>query len=324
MSHPPQESPFHWGELEAQQRQGVAMDRLAEVGGRLIRDYLLDQHSEFYAQLPFIVLGALDDRNRPWVSLMTGCPGFVSTPDDTHVRIQAKPLFGSPLEHQIKLGAEIGILGIMLENRRRNRVNGRVSSLDSEALTLKVTQSFGNCPKYIQTRGIEILDEIAQPRVPRVVTQGSQLDAAGRAMIDKADTLFLATVYQTSSEDKDGHQTHGVDTSHRGGKPGFVRLEDDQTFIFPDFSGNNLFNSVGNMVTNPKTGFLFIDPDTRDLLYLTGQVQIIWDGPEVDAFQGAERLIRFQIDEWRRVAASLPFQFTFDEYSPYTLGTGEW
>lgn len=121
-----------------------------------------------------------------------------------------------------------------------------------------------------------------------------------------------------------GNSAFGADASHRGGRPGFVRVEDDRTLIFPDFTGNFHFNTVGNILLNPNAGFLFINFETRDLFYLTGHADIIWEGEAVNAFTGAERLIRIHINESRRVRASLPIQFTFGEYSPFLQNSGSW
>ena len=143
-------------------------------------------------------------------------------------------------------------------------------------------------------------------------TRSEGFDAKTRALIERADTLFIATAYTDGGDSLN----QGADVSHRGGKPGFVKVLDDRTFAFPDFSGNNHFNTVGNIVLNPKAGFLFVDFETRDLVYMTGTAEIVWDGPEVSAFAGAERLIRFHASEVIRVEGSLPLGFTFGDYSP--------
>lgn len=149
---------------------------------------------------------------------------------------------------------------------------------------------------------------------------GDRLDATAKTLIATSDTLFIATAYRAGKDDP----SFGADASHRGGKPGFVRIEDDQTFILPDFTGNFHFNTVGNILLNPQAGFLFIDFETRDLLYLTGRADIIWGGDEVDAFLGTERFIRFHVKAWRRVKASLPLRFQFGEYSPMLQQSGSW
>ena len=313
------ESPFHEGEQAVQTRMGVR-DKMEKSGRRIIRDYLPEQHREFYHLLPFLVVGTTDGQQRPWVSLLTGPSGFITSPNPQQLHIATQPLFGSPLADQLRLGQDIGILGILPENRRRNRVSGQISAVDETGITVAIAQAFGNCPQYIQTRHLDVLPDITQPQLAKPIEQGMQLDAAAQALITKSDTLFIATAYQAN---QDG-PSFGADASHRGGKPGFVKVESDRTFVFPDFTGNFHFNTVGNILLNPKAGFLFIDFDTRDLLYLTGQAEIVWEGEEVNAFAGAERLIRVHVDEWRRVSVSLPLKFEFGEYSPFLKPTGSW
>ncbi|ASC70109.1 hypothetical protein XM38_010390 [Halomicronema hongdechloris C2206] len=312
-------SPFHAGEQAVQTRMGVR-DKLEKLGRRVVRDYLADQHREFYHLLPFLIVGTLDHQGHPWASILTGPPGFITAPDPYHLRMATQPLFGSPLADHLTAGADIGILGILPENRRRNRSTGRISAVDDAGITVAIAQTFGNCPQYIQTRTMEVLPEVADPGQAKHIVQGERLDDAAKALISRSDTLFIATAY-TPSQDS---PAFGADASHRGGNPGFVRVEDDQTLIFPDFTGNFHFNTVGNILLNPSVGLLFIDFDTRDLLYLTGQADIIWEGEEVTAFLGAERFIRIHVEAWQRVAASLPLQFQFGEYSPMLQHSGSW
>ncbi len=312
-------SPFHIGERQVQERLGVR-DRLEAIGQQMIRDHLLDQHRDFYAGLPFVLLGSVDGAGRPWASLVPGRPGFVETPDAYTLDIAARPLFGDPLGEALSVGAEIGFLGIEPATRRRNRLTGRIVGVGEVGFSIAVKQSFGNCPQYIQTRDIELLDAIDAPQAERPVGKSSAFDDRTRALIAAADTFFIATAHESSGD----AVSSGADVSHRGGRPGFVRVEDERTFVFPDFSGNRFFNTIGNIIANPKAGFLFVDFETRDLVYLTGSAEIVWDGEEVEAFTGAERLIRFHLDEAVRVEGSLPMKVTFGEFSPVLDGTGDW
>lgn len=323
-------SPFHAGEQAAQARMGVR-DKIETMGQRMMRSYLPEQHREFYSLLPFLLIGISDEQGRPWASLLVGRPGFVTSPDAYHLKILAQPLFGSPLATQLKVGADIGILGILLENRRRNRATGKIIAIDDEGVTVAISQAFGNCPQYIQTREIEVLPDIAFPQQQKRVIQGDhRLDDKAEALITQSDTFFIATAYSDIlhknevNTDDSSDLSLGADVSHRGGKPGFVRIDQHQILTFPDFSGNLIYNTIGNILMNPQAGFLFIDFDTRDLLYLTGRAEVIWEGEEVDAFLGAERLIRFHTEEWIRVTSSLPLQFRFNEYSPVLKQTGSW
>lgn len=313
------ESPFHRGEQQVQERLGVR-DKIESFARRVVRDHMPEQHREFYAMLPFVLLGTLDDRGRPWASLVPGRPGFMTSPEARVLEIAARPLFGDPLHETLKPGADVGLLGIQLETRRRNRITGRVASVRPDGFAIAIGQAFGNCPQYIQARAIEVLPEIDDAARRRPVTRSDRFDPRTRALIERADTLFIATAY---TEDRNA-PSQGADVSHRGGKPGFVRVEDDRTFAFPDFSGNNHFNTVGNILLNPKTGFLFLDFEAGGLVYMTGAAEIVWEGEEVRAFAGAERLIRFRAEEVIRVEDSLPLRFGFGDYSPMLDHTGSW
>ena len=312
-------SPFHKGERLAQERVGVR-DMIEKVGQRVIRDYLPDQHREFYAELPFVLLGTVDGEGRPWASLVPGRPGFMSTPDARSLDIGMRPLFGDPLNQTLQSGAHMGVLGIQPDTRRRNRMSGRIAAIRPEGFTITVDHAFGNCPQYIQTRTVETQPDIDQPERERPVSRLGRFDDTVRQMIERADTLFIATAHLDGNE----AEAQGADVSHRGGKAGFVKVEDDRTFVFPDFSGNFHFNTVGNILLNPKAGILFADFDTGDLVYLTGHAEIDWDSEAVEAFMGAQRLIRFRVDEVIRVEHSLPLRFTFGEYSPVLEKTGSW
>jgi uncharacterized protein len=115
-----------------------------------------------------------------------------------------------------------------------------------------------------------------------------------------------------------------VDVSHRGGKPGFVRIDDDQTLTVPDFSGNFYFNTFGNLELNPRAGLLFVDFAQGNLLYLTGTAQVIWEGAEISTYEGAERLFRFRLNQGYRVEGSLPLRWSTPEFSPFLEHTGSW
>jgi len=313
------ESPFHKGEQEVQERLGLR-EKLESFGRRVIRDYMPDQHREFYGMLPFVLLGTVDDQGRPWASLVAGRPGFITSPDPRKLDIGARPLFGDPLNTTLKPGGNVGILGIEPLTRRRNRLTGRVDSVRPDGFVVAIDQSFGNCPQYIQTRTIEALPQIDAVEAERPIDRSDRFDERTGALIERSDTLFIATAYLGRRDSV----SQGADVSHRGGKPGFVRVEDDRSFVFPDFSGNNHFNTVGNILLNPKAGFLFVDFEAGDLVYLTGEVEIIWEGAEVQAFAGAERLIRFRAKDVIRVEGSLPLRFEFGEYSPMLGHTGSW
>jgi len=313
------QSPFHRGEREIQSQLGVR-DRIEDVGQRFIHNHLPDEHRQFYAQLPIMLIGSVDESGRPWASVLAGRPGFAHAPDANTLQLETRPLFGDPLANNLRAGAQVGILGIEYHTRRRNRMTGVVTSYSDAGIAIDVTQAFGNCPQYIQARGFELLPEIDSIGDERPLKSLTNLDDRAREIIANADNLYIATHY---SEDPN-NGSHGADVSHRGGKPGFVRIEGNHKLTFPDFTGNYHFNTVGNIAVNPVAGMLFIDFASGDLLYLTGSASIAWDGEERSAFVGAERLINFTLDEGFLLEAAMPVRWNFLDYSPSLATTGSW
>lgn len=302
-------APFHAGELAVQQRAGVT-DAAGAAGRRGIRRFMPDQHRTFFAQLPFFVLGGVDAHGQPWATLRAGALGFVMSPDARTLRIAAPALPGDPLAGAWRPGAPLGGLGIEFDTRRRNRVNGVVRAVDGDALTIAVEQSFGNCAKYIQGRTPTLVARDGDTQVEPDVSD--RLNDADRALLAQADTFFVASA-NTSA---DAGAARGADVSHRGGMPGFVRVDDAHTLTTPDFSGNRFFNTLGNLLHDPRAGLLFVDFDSGDLLYVAARAEIVWDGPLVASFVGAQRVVRFHVREVRRMRAVLPFRWSAVERAP--------
>ncbi len=312
-------SPFHRGEQEIQSRLGVR-EQIENVGQRFIRDHLPAEHRHFYEQLPMLIVGSIDDSGRPWASAIVGRPGFLQSPDARTLDIHARPSFGDPLNDNLAQGADLGFLGIDYADRRRNRMNGRVMQLGEDYFKVGVGQSFGNCPQYIQARDYELLPTVDHIGDTLPLHRMQSFDERAQEIISTADHFFIATHL---SDDSDS-VVLGTDVSHRGGKPGFVRIDDDKTLTFPDFSGNYHFNTLGNILLNPRAGLLFIDFEKGDLLYLTCKAEIIWDSEESHAFAGAERLVRFSLDEAVLVEEAMPIRWGFRDYSPSLHQTGSW
>ncbi|WP_300033125.1 pyridoxamine 5'-phosphate oxidase family protein [uncultured Roseobacter sp.] len=312
-------SPFHAGELAAQDRAGKR-DRMAVIGRRAIRPFMPDQHRTFFEQLPFVVMGSVDEKGQPWASVVSGGTGFIRSPDDRHLGIMAKPHSGDPLAGALRLDAPVGVLGIEPSTRRRNRMNAHVTEMDAGWFTLRVDQSFGNCPQYIQTRDLRFVrpvDETAETTGSVLVTD---LDDQMRSFIRSADTLFVASAVRQAANPA----ARGVDVSHRGGLPGFVKAEGN-TITVPDYAGNNFFNTIGNFVVNPRAGLLFPDFETGDVLQLTGTVELLWsDDPEIARLENVDRAWRFTLDHGVRTTDALPFRANFGEYSPQSLGADTW
>ncbi|WP_186065601.1 pyridoxamine 5'-phosphate oxidase family protein [Burkholderia gladioli] len=317
LTHTETASPWHEGELAIQRRTGVA-GKMHEVGQRVVRDYMPDQHREFYAQLPFIAFGAVDERGDAWASFLSGHPGFMQSPEPGRLHVEAGVDPADPAAPGLYEGAAIGLLGIELHTRRRNRMNGTLRAHTAGGFDVQVRQSFGNCPQYIQLRDFGFVREPSQ-YTDIAPLEFDHLDARARAIIAAADTFFVAS-YVGEGEARQ------VDVSHRGGNAGFVRIDEDGRLTVPDFAGNLFFATLGNFLVNPRAGLVFVDFETGDMLQMTGEASVELESEEIAAFQGAERLWHFKPRRviHRRQAMPLRWRFRVDGWSPNSLMTGSW
>jgi predicted pyridoxine 5'-phosphate oxidase superfamily flavin-nucleotide-binding protein len=305
---------FHEGELALQVRTGVR-DRLGDAP--FIRDHMPQQHRDFFPLLPFLLAASVDGQGQPSASVLAGPPGFASSPDPRLLTVRALPGANDPLAANLRSGMPIGLLGIQPHTRRRNRLNGHVMAVDAQGFIVTVDQSFGNCPKYIQAREPRFTGEAVAPRPMRT----QNLDEDAIRLVRSADTLYIATAHPEAGRSAD--RTHGIDVSHRGGKPGFVRV-DGATLTFPDFTGNSFFNTLGNLLLEPRCGILFIDYDSGTTLQVSARAELVTEGEELASFRGALRLVRLHVTDALRTDGALPLRWSAAELSPVLEATGHW
>jgi hypothetical protein len=275
---------WHRGEVAIQRSAGVA-ELMAPIAKQVIRGHLIEQHRTFFPKLDFIVAGAVDPQGDAWATILAGKPGFLDSPDPTRLRITATLGHTDPASAGMEDGDAVGLLGIELTTRRRNRLNGHIAKTDNGTFDVIVSQSYGNCPRYIRQRQSHFVRDPMDDTGEDAIELGS-LDTRCLAMVANAETLFIASY--VDYEDGNRH----VDVSHKGGPPGFARVGRNGFLTIPDFAGNLYFNTLGNIVLNPKCGLAFVDFDTGDVLQITGNGEVILDAPEIATFQGAERLLR--------------------------------
>lgn len=317
MDHLPEtrkKSPWHAGEKQLQEHFHAA-ERMEELGQRVIRDYMPDQHREFYHQLPFMVVGAVDAENRPWATLLEGPEGFVTSSDPYHLQLDTQLDPQDPATPGLQAGDAIGMLGIELHTRRRNRMNGVIQPTAAGGLEVAVEQSYGNCPKYIQERIYTLLPEPQNGKPAR--QDFTALNEQTTAWIRGADTFFIASFVDHDAD------TRSVDVSHRGGRAGFIKVEGNRLTI-PDYAGNLFFNTLGNLQSNPVAGLLFVDFTTGDVLQLFGRTELLLDSPLIKAFEGAERLWSVEVEQVVLRPAALNIRWLFSDYAPTSLATGTW
>lgn len=283
-------TPFHPGEIEIQRRQDARDD--ADRVGRIIGGEIPRKLAPVLAGQRVAVAASLDTGHRPWASLLTGPAGFIEVVDEHLLRLA--PATGPDEALRANLGAhpDLGLLVIDPLTRRRLRLNGR-GLLAPEGLFLLAGQVYGNCQKYIQKRRI-----VAEsPGAPGPVRRAKELDARQRALVAGADTFFMAT----------WHPEGGADASHRGGRPGFVEVLDERTLEFPDYPGNNMFNSLGNIAGHPRAGLLFVDFVTGDVVQLTGRARVLGE---------SALAVRIEVEDVRETPGGCPLRFELLEPSP--------
>lgn len=270
---------YHEGELEVQRRAGVALN--AERIGRGIHATIPPLARQFALERPFVVVGAGDADGRVWASLLRGAPGFLTVPAEDRLHIAARLDDDDPLAEALAGGADVGLLLIDPATRRRIRVNGRARPDGAAGLEITTREVYANCPKYIQPR------EVALPAaVTPLMRLGSSLDAGQMRRVAAADTLFLAS----------RHAISGADVSHRGGPRGFVHVTAPDRLVIPDYSGNMMFNTLGNLAADPRAGLLLVDFERGGTLQLSGRARIEWDPSAVAAYEGAERLVELTVE----------------------------
>ncbi len=312
-------SVYHAGELAVQRRAGV--EKMAARVGNGIHAMIPPLAADFAAQQPFAIAGSVDDRVWVWASLLVGAPGFMQVEDETTLHIAATPLPGDPLEQILQsdksehdseqMRHELGLLIIDPATRKRMRFNGTVESDANGTLRVHAREVYANCPKYIQER---VITASAGSDAGGTLSSSSphagmssELNAMQQAWITNADTFFIASVAPNG----------GADASHRGGNPGFVQVVDAHTLRFPDYAGNTMFNTLGNIAANPNAGLLFVDWERGDTLQLTGQARILWEPEQAAQFAGAERVVEFLVTQAVHIAGANPLRFRFVQSSRF-------
>jgi ferredoxin-NADP reductase/predicted pyridoxine 5'-phosphate oxidase superfamily flavin-nucleotide-binding protein len=287
-------------------------------------------------QAPLLAIGTLDSQDRPWTSLWGGNHGFseilgggiigTRTLVDAVYDPVLQALVGHAEKGEMVPGNDKMLAGLTIDliERKRVKIFGRMVAgcvnevkveIEDDRIKLagvpetqqqvqlitKIEQSLGNCPKYLNQYDI-------QPALvsPTLVSQSQTLSEEAKALILKSDMFFLTT---SVPED--------MDTNHRGGPAGFVRIVSDTEIVYPEYSGNRLYQSLGNLLVNPKIGITFPDYETGDVVYITGTAEVLVGNDAAAILPGSNLVVKIKIDEARAVRQGLPLRGTRKIPSPY-------
>ena len=267
----PRDAGYHQGELAVQAQAGVSA-AAARLSGMLAPAELRGGLARFLAARTLAAITARDHAGRLWISPLAGPAGFLTVTSPTTLTVHGAPAAGDPLR-AMPAGQPVGLLVIEFAARRRVRLNGTLTGAGTNRLRIEVAQAYGNCPQYIQQRSLAPAPP-AGP-APGPVRYGSTLTRRDEDLIRRADTFLIGTT----------HPARGSDASHRGGPPGFVRAGNGQLW-WPDYPGNNMFNTLGNLAVDPAAALLFCDFATGDTLQLTGTAALRWTGTGVPGDDG--------------------------------------
>jgi predicted pyridoxine 5'-phosphate oxidase superfamily flavin-nucleotide-binding protein len=291
---------FHSGEIAVQERAGVR--DIAEDVGEGIVDHLPPGASGFLELRQMAVLGTVDSEGRVWASVVTGQPGFIETVDDRTLKIAARPSSSDPLFRNLAKEGHVALFAPDFVATRRVRVNGR-GVIKQGSIYIRTEEVYGNCRRYLQER--LFIGERKSSATDQPAETGAALSATQQQLISRADTFFIAT----------DNPEHGADVSHKGGNPGFVRVVDEKHIAFPDYNGNSMFNTLGNLTVNPHAGLLFIDFDSGRTLQLSGRASTDWNATRIAKFAGAERVVDFELEQIIDNQAGFPLTAKFRQFS---------
>ena len=297
---------FHSGELEIQKRTGE--EKIAELNKNLVSPYIVKGAINFVEKQPMVIVGSRNRENELWASILIGDFGFIEVPKPSTVVFNTEKIVSTTSDifyRNILEDNQIGSLFIELSTRKRLRANGSCA-INGPKIEMSIEQAYPNCPKYIQRRAIAEPEHFKKTQTEDVI-EGIPFDDEVLDFIKSADTFFVA------SAATDGK----LDASHRGGNPGFLGIIKNNTIKIPDYPGNSLFNTWGNITQNPNVGLLFIDFEKRETLQLTGHASLLFDQHSEDDLLKTKGTGRFWLFESLRSINHHQVEWNFLEYSPF-------
>ncbi|KAJ6128801.1 hypothetical protein N7471_010018 [Penicillium samsonianum] len=284
--------------------------------------YLSSRAAYLVEQSPLLALGTLDSQGRPWSTIWGGTAGFATPVAESLIGLQTQvdskydPVVQALLtgnQTDADIGKMVSGLAVDLENRRRVKLYGRMvtgSLSDGDAgqaqMVVHIEESLGNCPKYMNKKHIVP----AQPDY-KLISDSPQLNPTAVELLSRADTMFVSSSHGAST----------MDTNTRGGPPGFMRVESNNAsgavLVYPEYSGNRLYQTLGNLETTPLAGFVVPDFDSGNVLYFTGSTEILAGKDAAAVLPRSNLAVRVTIAAAIFVENGLGFRGEAGEPSPY-------
>ncbi|KAF2718413.1 oxidoreductase-like protein [Polychaeton citri CBS 116435] len=328
-----QDMPWHDGEREMRSAM-----RAPETDNPTV-PALSPQLANHMQIAPLLAVGTLDADNRPWTTLWGGDSNFARPLGGGIVGIRTvvtgqhdpvvENLVGKDPTGEVVRGSGRGRmvsgLTIDLETRKRVKLFGRMiagalgtreddeqragddgSSSAEIQLVLKIEQSLGNCPKYLNKKHI-----VPAASRPSLLSASPQLPQRAADLLANTDLFFISS----------SNHTYDMDTNHRGGPAGFVRVVSNDksgaVICYPEYSGNRLYQTLGNLKVNPLAGICVPDFDNGDMLFLTGRTEVLVGAEAARLLPRSNLVVKMTVSAARLVASALAFRGLRGDTSPY-------
>lgn len=317
---------FHQGELAVQAMANESA--IAQRNGRVLSDRILPGAIPFIAQQNMLVVSSIDESGQPWSSILFGQQGFIQATSHNSLLLDTRNMLvneDDPLWQNIVNNKQVGILAIELSTRRRFRVNGRIVQVKESTLgetlahkqfEIKVQQAYPNCPKFIQRRNLKLDPKAFSETLP-AASFGTALNQDQQCIIKQTDSFFVSSC-SLFKNDELLTEEYSVDASYRGGLPGFIKVLENNTLLIPDYQGNSMFNTLGNIHLNPKAGIIIVDFEHSRVLQLSGCAKILWQQEDnADHSAGTKRFWQLSVEKWQETLIPKGINWSFQDYSPH-------
>lgn len=329
-----QSAPWHEGEKAIHKRTHVHYDEDNPTS-----PFLTPRAAQQIQRYQLMAFGVLDEDDRPWCTVWgSGEPPLAQPigPSVIGIRTKVDASF-DPVVKAIWKGKDNGEvlrqegdgklmagLSIQLEERGRVKLAGKIiaGALNANTqspeqtkdqddsptgksgevqLVARIDQSLGNCPKYLNRKKIS-----SAPPKPRLISSSPRLPQKAIDLIHRADLFFVASA----------HEHEDMDANHRGGPQGFIRAQQPEdphegtTIVWPEYSGNNLYQTLGNLETTPRAGMVIPDFETGDVVYVTGDTETLVGAEASKVLAKSKLAVRLKVTEAVFVQEGLPFRGT--------------
>jgi predicted pyridoxine 5'-phosphate oxidase superfamily flavin-nucleotide-binding protein len=306
-------TPFHSGELAVQQRAGETA--YAQRNSAIVTPVVVGAARGFLKHQNMVVLASRGEQQEMWASLVFGRPGFVGADGGKVFDVDLNQALADPrdpLWSNLDREGRLGSLIIDLSSRRRIRINGP-AHIDADGhLRIDVEEAFPACPKYITRRQTNLAGALPLAGDGADLVSGSELTDRVLATVNSADALFIAT------------QSAGprYDVSHRGGAAGFVKVTGPRTLRWPEFQGNSMFMTLGNLELEPRSGVVIPDFARNRVVQMTGTAKSLWGQPDPhNESGGTRRFLEFTVERWQELPLPANLKTEFLDYSPFNPET---